>query len=233
MPDDAEVWGLSALMLLHDARRAARVNSSGQYARSTTRTAHSGIRTGSKRASSDWSALCACGTRANTSYRPGSRPCRSRPRTPKPPTGRRSPSCTAPWPGSTRRPSSSSTRGRRRPGLGARRGPGLARAAARRSGARALPTATRSARRAAQPGGRRRGRRARVRARSRAQRQRRRARRLERRLDSAALIESPRAVQILALLRRVVEAAESRRRQIVVKPGEREMTWSPHEGVFI
>ena len=31
MPDDAEVWGLSALMLLHDARRAARVDSSGQY----------------------------------------------------------------------------------------------------------------------------------------------------------------------------------------------------------
>ena len=31
MPDDAEVWGLSALMLLHDARRAARVDPSGSY----------------------------------------------------------------------------------------------------------------------------------------------------------------------------------------------------------
>jgi RNA polymerase sigma-70 factor, ECF subfamily len=31
MPDDAEVWGLQALMLLHDARRAARVDSSGRY----------------------------------------------------------------------------------------------------------------------------------------------------------------------------------------------------------
>jgi RNA polymerase sigma-70 factor (ECF subfamily) len=31
MPDDAEVCGLSALMLLHDARRAARVDSSGRY----------------------------------------------------------------------------------------------------------------------------------------------------------------------------------------------------------
>ena len=31
MPDDAEVWGLLALMLLHDARRAARVDRSGQY----------------------------------------------------------------------------------------------------------------------------------------------------------------------------------------------------------
>ena len=31
MPDDAEVWGLAALMLLHDARRAARVDARGRY----------------------------------------------------------------------------------------------------------------------------------------------------------------------------------------------------------
>jgi RNA polymerase sigma-70 factor, ECF subfamily len=31
MPDDAEAWGLLALMLLHDARRAARVDPSGRY----------------------------------------------------------------------------------------------------------------------------------------------------------------------------------------------------------
>jgi RNA polymerase sigma-70 factor, ECF subfamily len=31
MPGDAEVWGLSALMLLHDARRAARVDASGRW----------------------------------------------------------------------------------------------------------------------------------------------------------------------------------------------------------
>jgi RNA polymerase sigma-70 factor (ECF subfamily) len=31
MPDDAEVWGLLALMLLHDSRRAARVDSRGRY----------------------------------------------------------------------------------------------------------------------------------------------------------------------------------------------------------
>jgi RNA polymerase sigma-70 factor, ECF subfamily len=31
MPDDAEVWGLLALMLLHDARRGARVDPSGQW----------------------------------------------------------------------------------------------------------------------------------------------------------------------------------------------------------
>jgi RNA polymerase sigma-70 factor (ECF subfamily) len=32
MPDDAEVWGLLSLMLLHDARRAARMDSEGRYA---------------------------------------------------------------------------------------------------------------------------------------------------------------------------------------------------------
>ena len=31
MPDDPEVWGLLALMLLHDARRSARVDPSGRY----------------------------------------------------------------------------------------------------------------------------------------------------------------------------------------------------------
>jgi RNA polymerase sigma-70 factor (ECF subfamily) len=31
MPDEPEVWGLSALMLLHDARRAARVDGEGRY----------------------------------------------------------------------------------------------------------------------------------------------------------------------------------------------------------
>jgi RNA polymerase sigma-70 factor (ECF subfamily) len=31
MPDDAEVWGLQALMMLHDARRAARVDPSGRW----------------------------------------------------------------------------------------------------------------------------------------------------------------------------------------------------------
>jgi RNA polymerase sigma-70 factor (ECF subfamily) len=31
MPDEAEVWGLLALMLLHDARRGARLNADGQY----------------------------------------------------------------------------------------------------------------------------------------------------------------------------------------------------------
>jgi RNA polymerase sigma-70 factor (ECF subfamily) len=31
MPDEAEVWGLLALMLLHDARRSARIDAAGRY----------------------------------------------------------------------------------------------------------------------------------------------------------------------------------------------------------
>ena len=61
MPDDAEVWGLLALMLLHDARRAARVDRAAGTSRSTTRTGRSGMRTGSASASRSWSAPCACG----------------------------------------------------------------------------------------------------------------------------------------------------------------------------
>src|SRR5918995_1526169 len=59
--------------------------------RSTRRTGRCGITTGSARVSRRSSARCACGVPANTSCRPRSPPCRSRPRTPKPPTGRRSP----------------------------------------------------------------------------------------------------------------------------------------------
>ena len=44
MPDDAEVWGLLALMLLHDARRAARVDAGRPLRRARrTRTARGGI----------------------------------------------------------------------------------------------------------------------------------------------------------------------------------------------
>ena len=178
MPDDAEVWGLLALMLLHDARRAARVDPSGALRRAR-RPGPVALGSGPDRArvSRSWSARCACGVRASTSCRPRSRPCRSRPRTPRPPTGRRSPSSTAP---SARLNPSPVVELNRAVAVGlavrARRGPGAARAAARRSGARALPAAARGARRAAQPRGRRRGRRARLRAGDRAHRQRRRAR---------------------------------------------------------
>ena len=50
MPDEAEVWGLSALMLLHDARRAARVDEHGRYvaldAQDRSRWDHARIRDG-------------------------------------------------------------------------------------------------------------------------------------------------------------------------------------------
>ena len=104
MPDDAEVWGLSALMLLHDARRAARVDHERALRRARRPgSVAAGIRTGSARASQCSIARCAYGGRASTSCRPRSRLCRSRPRTPRPPTGRRSPSSTAPSAGSIRR----------------------------------------------------------------------------------------------------------------------------------
>ena len=51
MPDDAEVRGLLALMLLHDARRAARVDGAAATSRSTSRTARSGTKSGSARGS--------------------------------------------------------------------------------------------------------------------------------------------------------------------------------------
>ena len=110
MPDDAEVWGLLALMLLHDARRAARVDSE-RPVRRARRPGPVALGSGPdpRRASRSWSAPCACGAPASTSCRPRSPPCRSRPRMPRPPTGRRSPSSTAPSLRSTRRRWSSST----------------------------------------------------------------------------------------------------------------------------
>ena len=59
MPDDAEVWGLLALMLLHDARRSARVDPTGATSRWTSRTAHAGMRAGSARVCGRSSGPCA------------------------------------------------------------------------------------------------------------------------------------------------------------------------------
>ena len=178
MPDDAEVWGLSALMLLHDARRAARVDASGRYValddQDRSLWDQDRIRAG-----------LATLERAVRLRRPGEYQLQAAITA----LQIQAPDAEAtdwaqiaelygalgraqPVAGDRAQP-----RGRRRPGLRARRGPGAARAAARRSGARALPAAARGARRPAQPRGRRRGRRARVRAGDRAHRQRRRARR--------------------------------------------------------
>ena len=109
MPDDAEVWGLLALMLLHDARRAARVDPSGRY-----------VALDDQDRSLLGSGPDARGPRelerAVRLRRPGRVPAAGRDHGPadpgpdaEPPTGPRSPSSTAPWPGSTRRRWSSST----------------------------------------------------------------------------------------------------------------------------
>ena len=97
MPDDAEVWGLLGVDAA--ARRAPRrPRGSERPVRRARRPGPVALGSGPdpRGARDSWSARCACGVRASTSCRPRSRPCRSRPRTPKPPTGRRSPSSTAP-----------------------------------------------------------------------------------------------------------------------------------------
>ena len=95
MPDDAEVWGLSALMLLHDARRAARVDASGRYValdeQDRSLWDQDRIREGLAKLE-----------RAVRLRRPGEYQLQAaitalqiQAPTPRPPTGRRSPSCTA------------------------------------------------------------------------------------------------------------------------------------------
>jgi RNA polymerase sigma-70 factor, ECF subfamily len=67
MPDEAEVWGLLALMLLHYARRDARVAPDGRYARSTSRTARGGIANCSVPGSRRSTGRCGSAARASTS----------------------------------------------------------------------------------------------------------------------------------------------------------------------
>ena len=210
MPDDAEVWGLSALMLLHDARRAARVDPSGRYvaldAQDRSLWDQDRIREGLAKLE-----------RAVRLRRPGEYQLQAAITA----LQIQAPDAEAtdwaqiaelygalgqaqPVAGGRAQP-----RGRRRPGRRARRRPGAARAAARRSGARALPAAARGARRAAQPRGRRRGRRARVRAGDRAHRQRRRARGARAAPGRAALTDLRSLSKSPSVLRRLVEAAHS------------------------
>ena len=157
MPDEAEVSGLLALMLLHDARRPrgwmTRAGTSG----SITRTVPAGIRAGSGRGSARWSGRFAWPARARISSRRQSLPCTSRRQPSKTRTGVRSPSSTRP------RPARALTGRRGQPCRGARlrlRGPSGARgpdSVARRPGPRPLPAAPRRTRRALSPH-RRRGR---------------------------------------------------------------------------
>ena len=153
MPDDAEVLGLLGADAA--ARRApgrARRRERAATSRSTSRTASLWDRDRIARGAGERSsAHSGCGARASTSCRPRSRPLHSQAPTPRPPTGSRSPSCTARWPSSPVARRRAQPRGRCRLRRRAARRPRAARAAAGRSGARALPAAARDARRPAQP----------------------------------------------------------------------------------
>ena len=91
MPDEPEALGLLALMLLHDARRAARLDADGELVLLTTRTACSGTPRGSRKAGPRSTGRCRCGSPGRTSCRRRSPRSISSPR----PTGRRSPRSTA------------------------------------------------------------------------------------------------------------------------------------------
>ena len=122
MPEDGEVAGLLALMLLTEARRTARVSASGELVPSTSRTVGPGTRHWSPRVIG-W---CA------SAWRPGwlrvatrssqrSAPCTPPPATYATPTGRRSSPSTTSSSASTPRRSSLSTGPSRSPSLTARR----------------------------------------------------------------------------------------------------------------
>ena len=95
-PTTREVAGLLALMLLTDARRAARTGPAGEID-PARRAGSSAVGPGrdrrGRRARS--ARRCRRGASARTSCRPRSRPCTTRRRAPRRPTGRRSWRCTA------------------------------------------------------------------------------------------------------------------------------------------
>ena len=136
MPDEPEALGLLALMLLTDARRAARSTRRAGRSGSPTRTAAAGTRRRSRRAPRCWTGRCASAPRALPAPGRDRRAARHRARAGRRPTGRRSPRSTARWRPATRRPwwrstapsPSASRRRRGRPGAAAhpRRRPALA-----------------------------------------------------------------------------------------------------------
>ena len=98
LPDDGEVTGLLALMLLTDARRAgADGRRRASWSRWPSRTARCGT---GRRSPRDWPCSTARSDRArsaSTSSRRRSRPSTTRLRRPTRPTGRRSSPCTGCW----------------------------------------------------------------------------------------------------------------------------------------
>ena len=79
LPDDADVAGLLALILLTDARRETRVDPTAGCCCSRSRTAPGGTAAAIARGRWRWSARrCAAGRRAGSRCRPRSRPCTPR-----------------------------------------------------------------------------------------------------------------------------------------------------------
>ena len=99
MPDEPEALGLLALLLLHDARRSARVDAAGALVPldAQDRTAWDSAMIDEGVAMLD--AALRRGGRARTRCRPRSPPATPPPPTPRPLTGPRSPCSTASWPG--------------------------------------------------------------------------------------------------------------------------------------
>ena len=97
MPDEPEVRGLLALMLLHDSRRAARVPRTASWCCWPSRTARGGTTTRSPRAASSSSGRYGWAGPARTSFRRPSRRSTPRPRRPRRRTGRRSLRSTRCW----------------------------------------------------------------------------------------------------------------------------------------
>ena len=95
LPDDGEVTGLLALMLLTDARRPARARPTAPWFRSTSRTVACGTPRRSLRASASSPMLLPMLPSVPTSCRPPSPRCTTRPRAPRTPIGGRSSRCTS------------------------------------------------------------------------------------------------------------------------------------------
>jgi predicted RNA polymerase sigma factor len=96
MPDEPEVLGLLALMLLQDSRRDARIAADGTLVtlEQQDRSAWDGRATRSRKVRHSRSRRCGCAVSGSSSCRLRSQRCMPRPRRPPRPTGRRSPRST-------------------------------------------------------------------------------------------------------------------------------------------
>lgn len=103
LPGEAELLGLTALMLLHDARRDTRTDARAPSSRSRSRTARVGTAPASPRATACSTAPWGWSGPARTRSRPLSPRCTPTRPTPSRPTGARSRCSTARWPAGCRR----------------------------------------------------------------------------------------------------------------------------------